>query len=102
MGLAADRAGGNDLARERPVHCLLRQGVDFRRTETHVGQHLKLLDDALWKGIVIKQRNGQQVYGGLQEGSTSSPLILPSETRTVAEALRAVSTERGLSMFCKK
>jgi uncharacterized protein YfaS (alpha-2-macroglobulin family) len=53
---------------------------------------VKLLDDALWKGIVIKQRNGQQVYGGLQEGSTSSPLILPSETRTVAEALRAVST----------
>jgi uncharacterized protein YfaS (alpha-2-macroglobulin family) len=53
---------------------------------------LKVLDDALWKGIVIKQRNGQQVYGGLQEGSTSSPLILPSETRTVAEALRAVST----------
>ena len=53
---------------------------------------LKLLDDALWKGIVIKQRNGQQVYGGLQEGSTSSPLILPSETRTIAEALRAVST----------
>jgi uncharacterized protein YfaS (alpha-2-macroglobulin family) len=56
---------------------------------------LKLLDDALWKGIVIKQRNGQQVYGGLQEGSTRSPLILPSETRSVAEALRAVSTGGG-------
>lgn len=53
---------------------------------------LKVLDDALWKGIVIKQRNGQPVYGGLQEGNTSSPLILPSETRTIAEALRAVSS----------
>jgi uncharacterized protein YfaS (alpha-2-macroglobulin family) len=56
---------------------------------------LKVLDDALWKGIVIKQRDGRQVYGGLQEGSTSSPLILPSETRTVAEALRAVSSTGG-------
>ena len=53
---------------------------------------LKVLDDALWKGIVIKQRNGQEVYGGLQEGNTSNQLILPSETRTVAEALRALST----------
>jgi uncharacterized protein YfaS (alpha-2-macroglobulin family) len=53
---------------------------------------LKLLDDAIWKGIVVKQRNGQTVYGGLQEGGATSPLILPSETRTVAEALRAVST----------
>jgi uncharacterized protein YfaS (alpha-2-macroglobulin family) len=52
---------------------------------------LKVLDDALWKGIVIKQRDGQPVYAGLQQGSTASPLILPSETRTVAEALRAVS-----------
>jgi uncharacterized protein YfaS (alpha-2-macroglobulin family) len=52
---------------------------------------LKVLDDALWKGIVIKQREGQQVYGGLQEAGAKSPLILPSETRTVAEALRALS-----------
>lgn len=52
---------------------------------------LKVLDDALWKGIVIKQRNGQPVYGGLQEGGVRSPLILPSETRTVAEALQALS-----------
>jgi uncharacterized protein YfaS (alpha-2-macroglobulin family) len=52
---------------------------------------LKLLDDAIWKGIVVKQRNGQPVYAGLQEGSTASPLILPTETRTIAEALRAVS-----------
>lgn len=52
---------------------------------------LKTLDDALWKGIVVKLRNGTQVYGGLQEGSVRSPLILPSETRTVAEVLRAQS-----------
>jgi uncharacterized protein YfaS (alpha-2-macroglobulin family) len=52
---------------------------------------LKTLDDALWKGIVVKLRNGNQVYGGLQEGSVRSPLILPSETRTVAEVLRALS-----------
>jgi uncharacterized protein YfaS (alpha-2-macroglobulin family) len=58
---------------------------------------LKTLDDALWKGIVVKLREGSEVYGGLQEASVHSPLILPSETRTVAEALRALSSAPGQS-----
>ena len=55
---------------------------------------LKPLQDALWNGIVIKQRDGKQVYGGLQEGYDTSadyPEIFPSETRTLAEMLRATT-----------
>jgi uncharacterized protein YfaS (alpha-2-macroglobulin family) len=54
---------------------------------------LKLLDDTLWKGIIIQQRDGKPVYGGLQQEGGDNPLILPSETRTLAETLRAVSTD---------
>ncbi len=54
---------------------------------------LKALDDAIWKGIVIKQRDGQPVYGGLQDADPRNPVIFPSETRTVSEVLRAVSLD---------
>ena len=55
---------------------------------------IKTLDDALWSGIIIKQRDGKPAYGGLQQGrSSKNPLILASETRTVAEVLRATSAD---------
>ena len=52
---------------------------------------IKTLDDALWNGLIVKQRDGAQIYGGLQDQSwrNRSPRILPSETRIVAEMLRA-------------
>jgi alpha-2-macroglobulin len=52
---------------------------------------IKTLDDALWAGLVVKQRDGQQIYGGLQDESWRRlwPEILPSETRILAEMLRA-------------
>ncbi len=56
---------------------------------------LKPLQDALWNGLIIKLRDGRQVYGGLQEGFdyTGDPTIFPSETRTLAEMLRATTAE---------
>jgi len=47
------------------------------------------LDKRLWDGLVFRLYQGNEVYGGLQ-GSASSRnrLVLPSETRTVAEILR--------------
>lgn len=56
---------------------------------------LKPLQDALWNGLIIKLRDGKQVYGGLQEwdGYTDDPSIFPSETRTLAEMLRATAAE---------
>ena len=45
----------------------------------------------LWESLVFRLHQGKEIYGGLR--TTSSPLpalILPSETRTVAEVTRAL------------
>lgn len=45
----------------------------------------------VWDGLVFRLHQGKEIYGGLQHQATPQPaLILPSETRTVAEATRAV------------
>ncbi|MBI2215046.1 MAG: alpha-2-macroglobulin [Acidobacteria bacterium] len=49
------------------------------------------LTQALWKALVFRLYQGREVYGGLQDRSLArSSLILPSETRTVAEVTRAL------------
>jgi hypothetical protein len=46
-----------------------------------------------WAGIVIRLYQGKEIYGGLQSNAiTGDRLIIPSETRTVAQVLRAVAT----------
>ncbi|HVY98829.1 MAG TPA: alpha-2-macroglobulin family protein [Dongiaceae bacterium] len=46
-----------------------------------------------WAGIVTRLYQGKEIYGGLQSSAVSGvDLIIPSETRTVAEVLRAVAT----------
>ncbi|WP_435105230.1 alpha-2-macroglobulin [Arhodomonas sp. AD133] len=53
---------------------------------------LHRLEETLWNGLVFKLRHGEKVYAGLKDTqSQRSPLILPSETRTVAQTLRAAS-----------
>lgn len=45
----------------------------------------------VWDGLVFRLHQGKEIYGGLQQRAVPQPaLILPSETRTVAEATRAV------------
>jgi uncharacterized protein YfaS (alpha-2-macroglobulin family) len=45
----------------------------------------------LWNGVVVRLHQGREIYGGLQDrGGTRSGLILPSETRTLAELTRAL------------
>jgi hypothetical protein len=46
--------------------------------------------DALWSRVKFLQRNGAQVYGG-QASDGGSPIILPSETRSLAEMVRATA-----------
>jgi hypothetical protein len=57
---------------------------------------LQPLQTALFDGLIIKLRDGTEVYGGLQEGgaSTDYPEIFPSETRTLAEMLRATASTK--------
>jgi uncharacterized protein YfaS (alpha-2-macroglobulin family) len=46
----------------------------------------------LWEGLVFRLHQGREIYGGLQKkASTRNGLILPSETRTLAEVTRALA-----------
>jgi uncharacterized protein YfaS (alpha-2-macroglobulin family) len=53
----------------------------------------------LWSGLVLRLNGGRQIYGGLQDGNgpsaARSGLILPSETRTLAEMTRALVRHDG-------
>src|SRR4030067_3420784 len=49
-------------------------------------------EKALWDGIVVRLYQGREMYGGLQEKNlTRNNLILPTETRTIAQMTRAVA-----------
>ncbi len=50
----------------------------------------QLLSQRLWDGVIVRLHQQQEIYGGLQD-RVRSPLILPSETRTVAEMTRSLS-----------
>lgn len=46
----------------------------------------------LWEGLVFRLFQGKEIYGGLQKKvSARNALILPSETRTLAEVTRALA-----------
>lgn len=54
------------------------------------------LADRLWHGVVFRLWQGRELYGGLQEQALErNGLILPSETRTVAEMVRSLAGEAG-------
>jgi uncharacterized protein YfaS (alpha-2-macroglobulin family) len=56
----------------------------------------KTLSDLMaktWAGLVIRLYQGKEIYGGLQTNAEAGDrLIVPSETRTVAQVLHAVAT----------
>lgn len=58
------------------------------------GNASEVLDELvqrLWNGLVFRLYQGREIYGGLQTKSSSrNRLVLPSETRTVAELLRTL------------
>ena len=57
------------------------------------GNDRRVLDslvEALWSRVKILSRDGRPVYAG-QAGDGGNPLILPSETRNLAEITRAVA-----------
>lgn len=50
------------------------------------------LEKALWDGIIVRLYQGHEQYGGLQDKQlTRNGLILPTETRTLAQITRAVA-----------
>ena len=46
--------------------------------------------DTLWGRVRVLARNGQPVYAGLADDG-GSPFVLPSETRSLADVMRAVA-----------
>lgn len=56
---------------------------------------LPALAEKLSQGVVTRLYQGREIYGGLQETRTSSGLILQSETRTIAELVRAMVATPG-------
>ncbi|MCP3957749.1 MAG: alpha-2-macroglobulin [bacterium] len=60
------------------------------------GASLDELAERLWDGVVVRLHQGREIYGGLQKGSTHrNGLILPSETRSLAEVTRALAAHRS-------
>ncbi|MBI3785090.1 MAG: alpha-2-macroglobulin [Deltaproteobacteria bacterium] len=54
------------------------------------------LEQKLWNGIIFRLYQGKETYGGLQKQSLwRSGLILPSETRTVAEVTNTIGRMHG-------
>ncbi len=50
----------------------------------------------LWDGLVFRLFQGKEIYGGLQKSATArNALILPSETRSLAEVTRALARKEG-------
>ncbi|MFZ1641412.1 MAG: alpha-2-macroglobulin family protein [Candidatus Contendobacter sp.] len=45
----------------------------------------------LWEAVETRSFQGRDVYAGLREGNGGSPLILPSEARTLATMIHAVA-----------
>src|SRR6185295_13784364 len=62
----------------------------LQQSETPEPGVLSDLAAKLWQGVVIRLYQGKKMYGGLQAGMiVGNGVILPSETRTVAQVLRA-------------
>jgi len=69
--------------------------VALSQSDSQSGGHKKQLTKLykkLWGDIVFRLHQGKEIYGGLQQtASHRNALILPSETRTLSEVLRAAA-----------
>ncbi len=91
-GKASD-AYVTELARRAalmPVESLAQAAEIVAQMPNPNPQTQRMLLDALWGRVKTLSRDGRLVYAGLVE-SGGSPLILPSETRSVAEATQAIA-----------
>ncbi|BAE51770.1 alpha-2-macroglobulin [Paramagnetospirillum magneticum] len=81
-----------ELARKAPylrAEALAQVAWALARSPATPASTVTEMQQRLWSSVVVKLDKGRDVYGGLQEAGGLSPLILPSETRSVAQILRA-------------
>lgn len=89
-----DSAYAAELARKAQLLDL--EGVaEVVQSFAYAGETGSTVDElaaSLWDGVIFRLHQGNEIYGGLQERRESrSGLILPSETRTLAEMVRALA-----------
>lgn len=90
-----NRAYAAELARKANYLNLESTALVVRALNKDVGEAAKPTIDKLmsrlWEGLVFRLYQGQEIYGGLQKtASARNALILPSETRTIADILDAL------------
>ena len=90
-----DRSYAAELARKSEFLSLeskAQVALALERSGWEDSEAREALEGELWNGLVIRLYQGKEIYGGLQESASSrNALILPSETRTVSEIVRAFS-----------
>jgi uncharacterized protein YfaS (alpha-2-macroglobulin family) len=74
-----------------PVESVAQATQVAAKSSTPNQQMARLLLDALWGRVRTLSRGGRLVYAGLAD-TGGNPLILPSETRSLAEVTMAVAT----------
>jgi uncharacterized protein YfaS (alpha-2-macroglobulin family) len=91
----ADNAYAAELARKTQwlnLEALAQVTEALGRSPSTDPQTLSDLMTQTWAGIVTRLYQGKEVYGGLQSSAVAgNALILPSESRTVAQVLHAVA-----------
>lgn len=94
-----DSAYGAELARKSQFLNLESKAQVLYSLTQSDGSNLAVVDSLtreIWDGIVFRLHQGREIYGGLkQDALAKNPLILPSETRTLANVIRAISKTAG-------
>ncbi|GAB2176503.1 alpha-2-macroglobulin [Dongia sp. agr-C8] len=92
----ADDAYAAELARKTEwmnLEALAQVTEALGRSPSTDPKTLSELTAKTWAGIVLRLYQGKEIYGGLQSNAVAGDrLIIPSETRTVAQVLQAVAT----------
>ena len=90
-----DLAYGNELARKAQFLDLENVAsvlTAFERAGRADSPALPPLEEVLWGGTITRLHQGREIYGGLEETrSERSPLVLPTETRTLATMVQALA-----------
>jgi uncharacterized protein YfaS (alpha-2-macroglobulin family) len=86
---------GAELARRAKylnLESVAKVSTSFARAGEAASPAVTSLSREMWDGLIIRLFQGRELYGGLQDrGGPRNGLILPSETRTLAEVTRALS-----------
>lgn len=94
-----DESYGAELARKSQyldLEGVAEVMVAFDRGGERGSPAMRPLTTELWDGLVFRLFQGKEIYGGLQTRRTSrSGLILPTETRTLAQMTRALGRYEG-------